>query len=793
MPSGIWHLEPRRIRLWYERGITATLDHPTIAAYLSLNRHEVTEEHLREALDRPPLIAEVLRSSSGYRELRARAARRDAHRQRFTETRDLCHATPFLPLLLAVGCLHWLLGLIIELPWWVSALLLIWPIGYFSVTEFRNEENRDNFISQLQTAIYFAIWVPGAADAEIRLWWWSFNKLPRTMDPIMRREIAALLGPDHESLLVARSHDGLIDASNPQYWVSTKVERTLKRKLDQMGGGAIAICGPRGVGKSTLLKKACQGRLDHVRQFHFDVVVQTPANYRPEEFLLSLFQAVCRGYLELYGRRPRTPFLFRSRSRAANRPRRLYYSARRWAQLLLGILLVGVAIQDEVRNLAMGIYQSSYPASVNWASESWRWALKAWHEHAVVAHIVLIAAGSALIVWTNPKEWIKGHPFRRLVHDCHNYLNLLQHIQTISSTTSLGGAANAFNLTFGRTSGSTSRTFTYPELVSEFRSLLSRISEAEREDNCKVFIGIDELDRLGSTEQARTFLSEIKAIFDIPRVYFVLSVSEDIGAAFIRRGLPTRDVTDSSLEDVLPIEARTLNESGILLQTRVPGFTDPFVALVHALSGGIPRDLIRYTRKVTETHRRTDQHSLSALSRDLLWEEAAQALSGFRVLLANHSDSARWAETVHSLHNTITMIRGADSRRPNHELERRLLALAQEDEPPPPNGSEPASELSHRWEELSCYALFIVTLLEVFARRDFAARRAAYTGPEKEQADLQRLADARLEMSISPHSARKIIERFRAHWALRSAARPVIPQQPEPNGRNARTQVNDGT
>ncbi|WP_250300277.1 hypothetical protein [Streptomyces sp. A 4/2] len=62
MPSGIWHLEPRRIRLCYERGVTLTLHHPTIRTYLSLNRDEVTEERLRQAFDEPPLITEVLRS-----------------------------------------------------------------------------------------------------------------------------------------------------------------------------------------------------------------------------------------------------------------------------------------------------------------------------------------------------------------------------------------------------------------------------------------------------------------------------------------------------------------------------------------------------------------------------------------------------------------------------------------------------------------------------------------------------------------------------------------------------------
>jgi hypothetical protein len=244
------------------------------------------------------------------------------------------------------------------------------------------------------------------------------------------------------------------------------------------------------------------------------------------------------------------------------------------------------------------------------------------------------------------KSWLSGRPVWRLIHDCHNYLNLLQRIQTVGTLTSLEASGGGLTLGIDRNSGSTSRSFTYPELVWEFRSLLTRISAVEQQDNWKVFIGIDELDRLGSTEQARAFLAEIKAIFDVPRVYFVLSESEDVGAAFIRRGLPTRDVIDSSLEDVMVIEPRTLPESGVLLQTRVPGFTDPFVALVHALSGGIPRDLIRYTRKVTEIHRRTDQAGLAALARELLWEEAAQALSGFRVLLAHQEESARSAQTV---------------------------------------------------------------------------------------------------------------------------------------------------
>ncbi|MFE5091249.1 hypothetical protein ACFRCI_12765 [Streptomyces sp. NPDC056638] len=791
MPSGIWHLEPRRIQPWYKRAVTASTEHPEIRAYLDLDRPQITDEHLRQTFDQPRIISEVLRADPSYFDLRRRAARVDSLRQSLIESRERCRTTPFLSLVFLVALVYWLADAMVGMPWWVGITVLIWPLGYCGVKEFRNADNRNNFVNQIQTALYGVLWAACAADAEVRLGWWALVRLKKTMDPIMRREMTALLGPDHESLLVARSHDGLIDAGNSRYWISTQVEATLQRKLDQMSGGAIAICGPRGVGKSTLLKKACQGQLGPFPELHFHTIIQTPANYRPEEFLLSLFQSVCRDYLALYGRRPRTPFLFRSRARAAHRPRRLYYSARRWAQLLAGLGLVVLAIQREVRDLVDAFYQSTRPAAAGWAVGLWEWTLTVWQEHPAISRLVLLLVGALLLWWANPRSWLTGRPGRRLVHDCHNYLNLLQHIQSVGTSTSLGASARALTLGFGRTSGSSSRTFTYPELVWEFRSLLSRISAIERQDNWKVFVGIDELDRLGSSEQARAFLAEIKAIFDVPRVYFVLSVSEDIGSAFIRRGLPTRDVTDSSLEDVLVIEARTLEESRALLQIRVPGFTDPFVALVHALSGGLPRDLIRYTRKVTETHWRTRRPGLSALAREVLWEEAAQALAGFRALLARHDDSAATAQTVHDLHTLITLIREADSSRANPELEQRVLHLAHAVRPPNTEGTDPVGESAQRWEEFSCYLYFIGTLLEVFARPNFAARKAAYTGPDKTPGHLQRLAEARLEMTVSPHSARKILEQFRVHWALRPAALPRIVPQPGPDAEQRRAVVRD--
>ena len=78
---------------------------------------------------------------------------------------------------------------------------------------------------------------------------------------------------------------------------------------------------------------------------------------------------------------------------------------------------------------------------------------------------------------------------------------------------------------------------TLPDIVAEFRRLLARIAE-ERQ----VFIGIDELDKIESREDAYRFMNEMKVLFGIQNCFFLVSVSEDAMSAFGAAGdaLPRR-------------------------------------------------------------------------------------------------------------------------------------------------------------------------------------------------------------------------------------------------------------
>ena len=114
-----------------------------------------------------------------------------------------------------------------------------------------------------------------------------------------------------------------------------------------------------------------------------------------------------------------------------------------------------------------------------------------------------------------------------------------------------------------------------PEIVDSLRSFLESIAQTR-----KVFVGIDELDKIESDERARQFVNEIKGIFGIKDCYFLLSVSEEAIGSFERRGIPFRDVFDSSFDEIVRVRYLKLEDATTLLNRRV-------AVSIH----GVPREL----------------------------------------------------------------------------------------------------------------------------------------------------------------------------------------------------------
>jgi hypothetical protein len=141
------------------------------------------------------------------------------------------------------------------------------------------------------------------------------------------------------------------------------------------------------------------------------------------------------------------------------------------------------------------------------------------------------------------------------------------------------------------------RQMSNPEIVASFIKFLKLVSA-----KYTIVIGIDELDKMESDEDAQKFLNEIKSIFGLPNCFYLISVSENAMSSFERRGLPFRDVFDSSFDTVVYVDYMTPKTARELLLRRIIGKPLPFIYMSYCLSGGLPRDLIRNFRTFLENN-----------------------------------------------------------------------------------------------------------------------------------------------------------------------------------------------
>ncbi|MGW5869181.1 hypothetical protein ACWFRJ_44425 [Streptomyces sp. NPDC055239] len=371
----------------------------------------------------------------------------------------------------------------------------------------------------------------------------------------------------------------------------------------------------------------------------------------------------------------------------------------------------------------------------------------------VVAGLMLARAG----------DWRPRRAEPALVTRCRNHLYRLQTVQMTTNTLS----NSALNLGGSHATSVSTLPPNFPGLVQDFRDLLAQIAADKARQNQVVLIAIDEVDRLGSDTQALAFLSEIKAILGVRRVYYLISVAEDVGAAFVRRGLPHRDVTDSSLDDVIHVPPSTLKEARTILVKRSETLTAPYALLAHALSGGILRDLLRYGLQIEEMQAKTRSHELSDISRELILEELSETLAGFRTLLSKHE----WTRSTSGILTAFRTLCGylhapcsCNEAALRHALE-HFAFYAASDRPGPIADGELAAAARQLIDEAAAYAYFSLSLLDIFSakRLDHRTRRATERGRAGEP---ERLADARLELGISPHSARTLIDDIRKAWSL---------------------------
>jgi hypothetical protein len=175
------------------------------------------------------------------------------------------------------------------------------------------------------------------------------------------------------------------------------------------------------------------------------------------------------------------------------------------------------------------------------------------------------------------------------------------------------------------------RPFTALSVVGEYRAYVAEVlfrlgeaisSDREARATVRIVVAIDELDKMLDEEQLHNFLKSIKAVFDIPGVYYLISISEDAIGTYRLRHVETKNEIDSAFSHMFvvpPMNARSAYDLLASIDTSAhgPRLRELFPAII-VNGAGVPRDIKRLLQLAIV---REDWRDLSMCVEALLLEE----------------------------------------------------------------------------------------------------------------------------------------------------------------------------
>ena len=332
----------------------------------------------------------------------------------------------------------------------------------------------------------------------------------------------------------------LVERSEPRRLVTSEAMDRIKAIADSMREGSLGVSGPRGAGKTTIVRYFCdaayhgagdgtaaggdaRGAAPPAGEPELRMVLSAPVDYQPRDFILLLFTRLAETVLDS-----------------------------------------AIARQPEARTRPWPL--------VTRGARGWRWQ----------------ALTSSADRWAPMLD-----RSRRLLAD-------LRYLRTYTTGWSASVTqVPALGLARSRSRELAEQPVTLPELIACYREFSEDAAawwQSGHDGRGRVLIGIDEVDKIIDGERAEAFLNDVKAVFGVPGCLYLVSLSEDALAVFARRALSIRSAFDSAFDELVAVPPMTYRNSEELLIKRVAGLSRPFIALCHVLAGGLPRDLLRAAR-----------------------------------------------------------------------------------------------------------------------------------------------------------------------------------------------------
>lgn len=271
-------------------------------------------------------------------------------------------------------------------------------------------------------------------------------------------------------------------------------------KLEQIltgNGGAYGLYGPRGSGKSWLMLRAIeQAQRDKGMGLWFPC----PADYDTAAFLSALSDNLASAVERRYVRD------------------NAWWSALRGLQFGLAIVVAVPVITGIAFYAAHGLSGKLTTVSVfsTLPVQLWQAAGAALGAFCVLAVVQ--------IIWINRS----GGRLAREATALRERIRYTTALRLGTEVDITGGGRLASSLKRTRQKDLNERPATVASLVFDFRGLAAAITTTTKR---RLVIGIDELDKIEDPERARQLLRDIKGIFEITGVFFLVSVSEEAATA----------------------------------------------------------------------------------------------------------------------------------------------------------------------------------------------------------------------------------------------------------------------
>ena len=350
--------------------------------------------------------------------------------------------------------------------------------------------------------------------------------------------------------------------------IATEAKGKLAIALNRRHGAAVGVAGPRGSGKTELARMFTERRLPESHNRTISLMLQAPTEYDAHTFLLRLLKELCKNIINVgYGDREVSDS----------------FSSIQGRRQLLAVCLIGGSL------LSCGILGLLIILTGV--------RVRAFAPYAICCSLIL--AGVAVLASRVPRSqrWTRNMPIsQRTIELAKELRTRAEFTETYTKGSEVRVQRGGFGASAKKEAEFSRNPLSEFDVVQELRGIVQKVAE----DHWKITVAIDELDRLQEPAEAMKFLNRIKGLFPIHECSFIVSVAEDTWAGFESRGLPIRDIFDSSFDEVISVEMLKPAESRDFLKRKSVDFTDAQALLCHCLSGGLPRDLIREARELAQ-------------------------------------------------------------------------------------------------------------------------------------------------------------------------------------------------